>query len=183
MKYLNFTTVLPLGSPSPDLSGQPALDDFMPPALWKRRLELRDHQARYEEQPAPEPEHPDVAEFRKASQKCLQAVRQHTQTVENAHNIEFCNWSVHSTTQPRTGPVLWISHAQHADGEEHPYTIQGVFRLINNRYKKRLTLVTTSSAPLQGLSGECPSGLRRFTARSLHLRRSYTSSTLIEGSN
>ena len=81
MKYLNFTTVLPLGSPSPDLSGQPALNDFIPPALWKRRLELRDrssklhhrHQARYEEQPAQEPEHPDAAQFRKASQKWLQA--------------------------------------------------------------------------------------------------------------
>ena len=132
MKYLNFTTVLPLGSPPPDLSGQPALNDFIPPALWKRRLELRDHQARYEEQPAQEPEHPDAAQFRKASQKWLQAVRQHTQNVENAHNIEFCNWSVHSTNQPGTGPIIWISHAEHADGEEHPYTIQGVFRLINN---------------------------------------------------
>ena len=130
MNYLDFTTILPLGAPAPDLSGQPVFQDFIPPQLWRRRLELQVRQARYNI--APEHDDPDVKEFREASRRWLKAVRGHAKTVETNNNIEFCNWAVRSTNQPAAGPIVWISHAEYGEGDHHPYTPNGARRLLNN---------------------------------------------------
>ena len=124
MRYLDFTMVLPLGTPHPDISGQPALNEFIPPALWGRRLELQ--------LPGPEdtPEDPAVSQFREASERWLQAVREHAKAVERKHNLEFCNWSVHSSYHQGAGPVIRISHAEDENSDPHLCTPRGAELLL-----------------------------------------------------
>ena len=127
MRYLDLSTVLPLGSPQPDLSGQPLLEDYMAPDLWERRLEL--HALC---QPDRDPPTADAKRFEDATQEWLQAVRHHTKQLEEEHQVEYSNWSIYSTENEGQPAILWIAYGYDIDGEEFPYTPNGVRQLLED---------------------------------------------------
>ena len=126
MKYLDYTTVLPERAPSPDLSNQPNLTDFVPPDLWNRRIEIHMLQAQGNQ------EHPDVQRFQEASQRWLTAVQLYTKKLESEHKIEFCNWNVYST-QHEKHSILWIQHALHGPWESKHYNLETVIGILRTK--------------------------------------------------
>lgn len=128
MLYLDYTQVLPHGSPTPDLSGQPDVQDFIPADLWERRHEIavlnqQENQA-----------HPDVRRFNEGTKRWLHAVRAHTKQLENANNIEFCNWQAYSTPDngPGDPPRLWIQHGFAGPNNPQPYTNAALRAMLLN---------------------------------------------------
>ena len=126
MKYLGYTTVLPEGTPSPDLSDQPNLTDFVPPHLWERRIQIHMLQAQGNE------EHPDVQSFQEATQRWLTAVQLYTKKLEAEQKIEFCNWSVYSTKHENHS-ILWIQHAHQGPQGPKPYSLDKVLDILTNK--------------------------------------------------
>ena len=116
MNYLDFSMVLPTGSPEPDLSGQPDLKDYMSIQLWDARHLVYTAWA--------DPQ--DQADFREASTKWLQDVRDHCEKLEKENGIEFCNWTVYGTKAANAPSQLTVGHADQDPREHRSYTAQQV---------------------------------------------------------
>ena len=142
MNYLNYTTVLPEGAPSPDLSNQPSLTDFVPPDLWERRIEIHMLQAQGNQ------EHPDVQRFQEASQRWLTAVQVYTKKLESEQGIEFCNWNVYSTQHDKHS-ILWIQHALHGPRDPKHYNLETVIGILRNKQGTGDILGWEASSTLQ----------------------------------
>ena len=127
MTYLEYATVLPIGAPQPDFSGQPVLKDFIPNSLWSRRLELQYRRAQNKE------EDTTLRVFKESTDRWFQAVIAHTKRVETMHNVEICNWSVRLTSVTSAhGPTITINHALDDTEENNLYSLRGAERLLND---------------------------------------------------
>ena len=116
MNYLDFSMVLPKGSPEPDLSGQPDLKDYMAPELWERRQLVYTAWA----------DQGDQEKFTDASARWLQDVRDHFARLEEEHGIEFCNWTVYSQDNRDWAPNLTVGHADQDPREHHAYRAEEI---------------------------------------------------------
>ena len=116
MTYLDFSMVLPSGTPVPDLSGQPVLQDYMSNTLWERRHIVYTRWADPMEQET----------FRAASQRWLQDVRDHCRKLEEELGIEFCNWTAHSPRDYEEANALTIGHADQDPAEHRTFTTEQI---------------------------------------------------------
>ena len=164
MRYLEFSTVLPLGSPEPDISSQPSLKDYMTPALWEQRvLHLSVEKPAG---PAGKNQDRDERTFIQACKQWLDDVQQHTERIEQQNGIEYCNWSVHTSDAPTDQHILRITYAHDFEREELLFTPAGVRALLDN------------PAALAGLPGWTESSLTQQEALTNALRQHLQRSTM-----